>query len=97
LNPRPLGYEPYDGCLSRLGESPVITLTSADLRREVVSGLLRLLGLSLSRRIPCTIPCTNLVPDLPVIAVRACVTAHTPACRSYPVTAGPSVRERAGS
>jgi len=42
LNPRPLGYEPYDVRLRRLGESLVTALAWADVRREVVSGLLRL-------------------------------------------------------
>jgi hypothetical protein len=37
--------------------------SSADLRYEVVSGLLRLPCLSPSRRIPCTNSCTNLVRD----------------------------------
>ena len=42
MNPRPLGYEPYDIGLWRLGPSLVTTLASADLRREVFSGLLHL-------------------------------------------------------
>jgi hypothetical protein len=33
LNPRPLGYEPYDVCLCRLASSLVAGLTSADRRR----------------------------------------------------------------
>ncbi len=57
-----LGYEPYDARLWRLGQSPVTALTSVDLRREAVSSLPRLLCLSASRRVPCTISCTNLVP-----------------------------------
>ena len=32
---RSLGYAPYDVCLRRLGQSPVIALTSADPRLEV--------------------------------------------------------------
>jgi len=66
LNPRPLGYEPYDVCLWRLGPSLVTPLTSADLRRVVFLGVLGLPRLSLSRRVSCTNPCTDLVGDLPV-------------------------------
>jgi hypothetical protein len=51
LNPRPLGYEPYDVRLCRLGLSLVTLLTSVDLLREVFSDLLRLPRLSLSRRV----------------------------------------------
>jgi hypothetical protein len=47
----PLGYEPYDERLRRLGQSPVIALASANPQREVVSDLLRLPHLSLSRRV----------------------------------------------
>jgi hypothetical protein len=36
LNPRPLGYEPHDIRLPRLGQSPVTVLASTDLRREVL-------------------------------------------------------------
>src|SRR6266568_2488807 len=36
------GYEPYDARLCRLGQSPVVALTSADLRLEVFLRLLRL-------------------------------------------------------
>jgi hypothetical protein len=32
MNPRPLGYEPYDVRLARLGQSPVAALASANLR-----------------------------------------------------------------
>jgi hypothetical protein len=49
LNPRPLGYEPYDHRLRRPGESPIIALTSADLRRDVDSILPCLPRLKLSR------------------------------------------------
>ena len=34
LNPRPLGYEPYDARLCRLRQSPVILLTSVGLGRD---------------------------------------------------------------
>jgi len=69
LNPRPLGYEPHDARLCRLGPSLVTALTSVDSRREVVSSLLRISCLSLSRRIPCTNSCTNVVPDRRVSAL----------------------------
>ena len=49
MNPRPLGYEPYDVRLQRLGESLIIALTSADLRRDVDSVLPCLPRLKLSR------------------------------------------------
>jgi len=32
FNPQPLGYEPYDVRLARLGQSPVAALASANLR-----------------------------------------------------------------
>jgi hypothetical protein len=64
LNPRPLGYEPYDVRLPRLGQSPATALASADLRYEVVPGLLRLPRLSPSRRVSCTNACTNQPPGL---------------------------------
>ena len=59
-----LGYEHHDTRLSRLGESPVAALASADVRCEVVSGLLRLVRLGLSRRVLRTNPCTNQPFDL---------------------------------
>ena len=64
MNLRPLGYEHCDARLSRPGESPLAGLASADVRREVVSGLLRLARLGLSRRVPCTNSCTLQPPDL---------------------------------
>jgi hypothetical protein len=63
LNPRPLGYEPYDVRLSRLALSLVTALTSADERRAFMPGPLRLPRLTLSRRVLCTNPCTNLVTE----------------------------------
>jgi len=51
LNPRPLGYEPYDVCLCRLAQSPVTTLTSMDWRREVAFGPLRIARLKPSRSV----------------------------------------------
>ncbi len=62
MNPRPLGYEPYDVGLRYLGQSLVTALTSADLRLEVFPCLLRLPRLRVSLYISCTDPCTNPVP-----------------------------------
>jgi hypothetical protein len=59
-----LGYEPTDVRLSRLGQSPVAALASADWRYEVIPGLLRLPRLSMSRRVSCTNACTNQPPGL---------------------------------
>jgi|SRR5689334_11534003 len=56
--------EPYDGCLCRLGLSLVTLLTSVDLLREVFSDLLRLLRLSLSRRVRFTNRFTEQAIDL---------------------------------
>ena len=61
MNPRPLGYEPYDVCLCCLTSSLDAALTSEDGRRTFVSGPLRLPCLKPSRRVLCTDPCTNLV------------------------------------
>jgi hypothetical protein len=69
LNLASLGHEQCDVCLSRPGEPPVVALTLGDLQRGVVSGLLRRPCFSLSRRISCTISCTNLVPELRVSTV----------------------------
>ena len=54
-----LRYEPYDARLCCLGQSLVTALASADRRREVVMDLLRLLRLSLSRCVSCTIRLLN--------------------------------------
>src|SRR5579863_6818317 len=64
LNPRPLGYEPYDVRLRRLGSSLVTALTSIDPRREVFPDLLRLPRLGLSRRVRFTNRFTELTTDL---------------------------------
>jgi hypothetical protein len=72
LNPRPLGYEPYDMRVSRLKKSPVTEQVSEDPRLEVVPELPRLLRFGLSHRVSCTNPCTNLVPGLPVACLSAC-------------------------
>ena len=64
-----LGYEPTDVRLRRLGQSLVTALTSADLRREVVPGLLHLCRLSLSRRVRFTNrftePVLEVTPEAP--------------------------------
>ena len=59
MNPRPLGYEPYDVCLPCLASSLVATLTSADGQPVFMPGPLRLPRLIPSRRVSCTNPCTN--------------------------------------
>jgi hypothetical protein len=51
LNPRPLGYEPYDVCLWRPGPSPAGAVTSADRPGPISLGRLRLPRLVLSRRV----------------------------------------------
>ena len=61
---RSLGYEPYDKRLPRLTPSLVVGLTWVGLRHQVVSDLLRLPWLSLSRSVSCTNPCTDPVPEL---------------------------------
>ena len=61
MNPRPLGYEPYDVRLWRLASSLVAALTSEDGRWACISVPLRLPRLKPSRRVLCTNPCTNLV------------------------------------
>jgi hypothetical protein len=89
-----LGYEPYDARLWRLWPSSVSPLASASLRREAVSDLLCLLRLSLSRRVPCTIPCTNLVSDLlaviPGTAGRVATAADSAVPRRMPQARWPS-------
>jgi len=51
LNPRPLGYEHYDVCLSRLGPSLAGAVTSADGTDPVSLRRLRLPRLGLSRHV----------------------------------------------
>jgi hypothetical protein len=72
-----LGYEPHNMRLFRLGQSLVTALASADVRREAVSGLLRLPHLSLSRHVLCTDPCTNRVPELRASTVQSSRLAPT--------------------
>ncbi len=69
MNPRPLGYEPTDVRLRCLGQSLVTTLTSTDLRREVVPGLLHLCRLSLSRCVRFTDRFTEPILDLRLSAL----------------------------
>jgi hypothetical protein len=76
LNLRPLGYEPYDDRLCRLGRYLVPALTSADLRCEVLPGPLHLCHLRLSHRVRFTNRFTE--PDLDLwlselSGVRTCV------------------------
>jgi hypothetical protein len=75
LNPRPLGYEPYDDRLRCLGESLIIALTSADLRREVDSVLPCLPRLKLSRCVRFTNRFTEPVPGLRIPVVPAGTTS----------------------
>src|SRR5262249_7788969 len=51
LNPRPLGYEPYDVCLWRPGQSLAGVVTSADRTDPISPGRLRLPRLKLFRRV----------------------------------------------
>jgi hypothetical protein len=61
-------------------------LASADVRREAVSGLLRLSRLSLSRRVWFTNRFTELITDLPVCYPSRHVRAH--ADLPVPITVG---------
>ena len=84
MNPRPLGYEPYDVYLWRPEQSPITALTSPDQRRKVLGGLLRLPRCSLSRCIRFTNRFTGAVLDQQVSAVLARANAHPPATRFIP-------------
>ena len=64
MNPRPLGYEPYDVRLSRLGPSLDSAVTSADRTDPVSLGRLRLPRLVLSRRVRFTNRFTEQPIDL---------------------------------
>jgi hypothetical protein len=64
LNPRPLGYEPYDVRLWRLGPSLAGVVTSADRPGPVSHGRLRLPRLVLSRRVWFTNRFTEQAIDL---------------------------------
>jgi hypothetical protein len=64
LNPRPLGYEPYDMCLPRLGPSPAGVVTSADRTDPVSLRRFRLPRLVRSRRVRFTNRFTEEAIDL---------------------------------
>jgi hypothetical protein len=64
LNPRPLGYEPYDVCLCRLEPSLVTALASADRTDHISLRRLRLPRPVLSRRVRFTNRFTEQVIDL---------------------------------
>jgi hypothetical protein len=70
--------------LCRLGPSLFGALASADVRREVVSGLLRLPRLSLSRHVRFTNRFTELVTDLPV-CYPSRHDAHARTCLFFPL------------
>ena len=98
MNPRPLGYEPYDVCLYRLGLSLVTLLTSVDLLREVFSDLLRLPRLSLSRRVWFTNRFTRLAPNrLPLIPGTAEDVTAAPTAPSQRIPAANATQARAAS
>lgn len=77
MNPRPLGYEPYDARLKRLAWSLVAALTSAYGATHVFADSVGLPRLKPSRCVSCTNPCTNLVPDLLVSSLLD--SSHPPA------------------
>ena len=64
LNPRPLGYEPYDACLWRPEQSLAGVVTSADRTAPSRSVGLRLPRLVLSRRVRFTNRFTEQAIDL---------------------------------
>ncbi len=64
MNPRPLGYEPYDASLWRLGPSLAGVVTSADRTDPVSPCRLRLPRLVLSRRVRFTNRFTEQAIDL---------------------------------
>jgi len=64
LNLRPLGYEPYDICLSRLKASLTDAVTSADRSDPISLRRLRLPRLKLSRRVRFTNRFTRQAIDL---------------------------------
>ena len=68
MNPRPLGHEPYDVCLSRLKASLAGPVTLEDKTDPISLRRLRLLRLVLSRRIRFTNGFTEQAIDLRVPA-----------------------------
>ena len=67
--PLPLGYEPYDVHLCRLGQFPVSGATLAHGCRMSASGSWRLPRLSAIRCVSCTNPCTSAAPCLGTLFV----------------------------
>ena len=70
MNPRPLGYEPYDVGLWRLGLYLVGVVTSADRTDPISLCPLCLSCLGLSRRVRFTNRFTKLAFDLPFSALQ---------------------------
>jgi hypothetical protein len=88
-----LGYEPTDVRFRCLGQSLVTALTSADLRREVVPGLLHLCRISVSRCVRFTSRFTERILDLWLSEIpRARTRAFRPV--GSPVTVGGTHVER---
>jgi hypothetical protein len=90
-----LGYQPTDVRLRCLGQSPVTALTSADLRREIVSGLLHLSRLSLYRCVRFTNRFTEPVLDLWFSELPRVRTRARSGLSVHPVTVGRPHVERA--
>jgi hypothetical protein len=63
----PLGYEPHDNRLRRLGWYPVVVLASTDAHRLSAASPLHLPCLKMSHRVSCTNPCTRQALDLRVV------------------------------
>jgi hypothetical protein len=96
FEPSTSGYEAYDVRLCRLGQSLVIALTLADLRREVDSVLPWLARLKLSRCARFTNRFTEPVLELPIPVVPTGTTSG-PAIGQKPAPGalpGPSPRTR---
>jgi hypothetical protein len=73
LNLRPLGYEPYDLCLWRLGQSLARVVTSTDRTDPISLCRLRLPRLVLSRRVRFTNRFTETAIDLQFpVPLRGC-------------------------
>jgi hypothetical protein len=70
FDPRPLGYEPYDARLRRLGPSLTGMLTSTDRTDPIAHRRLRLPRLTLSRRVRFTNRFTESVCDQRLTALR---------------------------
>ena len=77
MNPRPLGYEPYDIGLYRLGLSLAGVVTSADRTNLISLCRLRLPHPVLSRRVRLT----NRFTGLPAVESRLEVTGSSPVAR----------------